>query len=160
MAATEEGCNYALFGQLAARRYWRVFFPYVAGNIPVITGVMLGLRSQFYGYATVYDDDAGERTQSGQTSDAGYRAAVKTYTWHRVQLSFTNIGSVEYDSMIRVLKSTLFVNNQPFALVMDYALYAERSWLFQYDGTSWSAPKNRVHRSHSFWAREVGASVI
>ena len=160
MAATEEGCNYTLFGQLAPRRYWRILFPYTAGSIPVITGVMLGLRSQFYGYATVYDEDAGERTQSAQTSDAGYRASVKTYSWHRVQLSFTNIGSQEYDSSIRVLKSSLFAGDQPFALVMDYENYPERSWLFKYDGAAWGAPKTRVHRSHSFFAREVGAAVI
>ncbi len=156
---TEDGEAYAIFAPLAPRRYIRVFFPYASGFIPVVTGLMLGMRNQFFGYSSTYNDDDGERTQNATTSDAGYRASARTYAWATATLTMKLIGDPEYDTVIREIKRKMFNLNQPAALVMNWGDYPERSLLHQLDGTKWAAPKTRTMRDLTIPLRECGHSI-
>jgi hypothetical protein len=69
MAVTEEGACYALFADSAAHRYWALTV--VTSILPVVTGAMLGMRTQLLGFSSVFDEDAGERTENTATSDRG-----------------------------------------------------------------------------------------
>jgi hypothetical protein len=160
LSVTEEGACYSLAAApLAARRFWRLRIANAAGFIPVVTGLMVGLRTQLLGYSRVFDEDQRERTQRTETSVAGYRATDRTYSWRLADLDLTYIGSAEYDGTLRRVSQALFDLNQPWFLVMDYATHPERGWLFQYDGTTWGAPKQRAYRQTRIRGREVGASI-
>lgn len=158
MSVTEEGACYALFAApAAAHRYWR--FLVVTSAAPVVPGLILGLRTQFLGYSTVFDEDAGERTESSATSTAGYRGSDTTYSWRTAELGLAYIGATEYDGAIRALRDTIFKRNQPWVLAMDYGTRPERAWMFQYDGKTWAMKKARSYRAGSIRGREVGASL-
>lgn len=159
MAVTEEGALYNLFTATTARRWWRFAPNYTAAFIPIITGIMAGLRTQLLGYSTVFDEDAGERTPPGDTSAAGYRGSSLRYSWRTCELGLKYIGATEYDATIRTLRRLLFDRAQPFALYMDYQTNPERGWLFQYEGTSWGMAKTRVYRDGRLRGREVGAAL-
>jgi hypothetical protein len=155
MAATEEGACWAIFGATAAHRYWLVETG--PGAAPsVVTGLMLGLRTQLLGYSTTFDEDAGGRTQATQDSTAGYRASDTTYAWRTVTLGLAQIGATEYDATIRGLRDLLFAKNQPAVVCMDYGTRPERAWMYQYEGTTWGMAKTRVLRSGTITLREVG----
>lgn len=156
MAATEEGVAWTLFAPLASRLWWRLRIPYSASFIPVITGLMVGLRTQLLGYSNIFDEDASERTETSETSKAGYRATDTTYSWRTCELGLAMIGATEYDNTIRAVKTALFDKNAPTMVFMDYATRPERGWLFQYSGTTWGMPKTRVHREGRIRLREVG----
>lgn len=157
-AVTEEGAWWALFAQSgAARRYWRVSSPDIIA--PIVTGLLLGLRSQLLGFSSTFDEDAGERTEATSTSTAGYRASEKTYSWRTLELGLAYIGAAEYDATIRTLRGWLFDRNQPAMIFMDHGTRPERGWLYQYDGKVWGAAKTRVYRSGRFRFRELGASL-
>lgn len=157
MAATEEGAAWTLTASaLAARAWWRFRIPYTSTFVPVVPGIIAGLKTQLLGFSRVFDEDAGERTQVSQQSTAGYRATDTTYAWRTVQLSLGQIGAAEYDSTMRALRVLLFEKNQPAAVWMDYGTYPERGWLYQYDGTRWGMPKTRVLRDGQIALREVG----
>jgi hypothetical protein len=157
MAQTEEGVAWTLTASLAARAWWRLRIPYTAAFVPIVTGVMAGLKTQLLGYSDVFDDDAGGRTQSNVTSTAGYRASETTYNWRTVELALRLIGATEYDTTMRTLRALLFAKNQPAMVLMDYGTYPERGWLYQYDGTDWGMAKQRVFRSGRIRMRELGA---
>jgi hypothetical protein len=156
MAATEEGVAWTLFAPLASRLYWRLRIPYSASFIPVVTGLMVGLRTQLLGYSNIFDEDASERTEVSETSKAGYRATDTTYSWRTCELGLELIGSTEYDNTIRAVKTALFDRNAPVMVFMDYGTRPERGWLFQYAGNAWNAPKTRVYRSARIRLRECG----
>jgi F5/8 type C domain len=157
-AVTEEGAWWALFAPSGApRRFWRVIFPDTIA--PIVTGLVLGLRSQLLGFSNTFDEDAGERTEASSTSTAGYRASEKTYSWRTLELGLAYIGAVEYDATIRSLRGWLFDRNQPAVIFMDYGTRPERGWMYQYDGRAWAAAKTRVYRSGRFRFRELGASL-
>ena len=157
MCGTEEGAALSLLAApLAARVEWRLRIPYAAGFIPIVTGVIAGLKTQLLGYSRVFDEDSGERTQVTQQSTAAYRAVDTTYAWRTAQLSLGTIGATEYDSMIRSLRALLFERNQPWVLAMDAGTHPERAWMFQYDGTRWGFAKTRVLRDGIITGREVG----
>lgn len=159
MAVTEEGALYSLITAGTPRRWWRITTTYSAAFIPILTGVMAGLRNQLLGYSTIFDEDASERTPPGDTSAAGYRGSNLLYSWRTCELGLKYIGATEYDTTIRTLRRLLFEKNQPFALFMDYLTNPERGWLFQYDGTTWGLPKTRVYREGRLRGREVGAAL-
>lgn len=158
-SVTEEGAVWTLFPALAARRWWRLRVNYVAAFIPVVTGVMAGLRTQLLGYSTIFDEDAGERTEVAETSKTGYRATDTTYSWRTAQLGLAMIGAAEYDSTIRDLRRILFAKNQPTMLFLDYVSYPARGWLFRVDGARWNMAKQRATRAGQIPLREVGASL-
>jgi hypothetical protein len=155
---TEEGACYALFdAPAAAHQVWRVVV--VDNMAPILSGVMLGLRSQLLTFSTTFDEDARERTQDSATSRAGYKATDTTYAWRTCEIGLATIGAEHYDAQIRALSVLLFDRNQPCVIAMDHGTYPERAWLFQYDGPSWHLPKTRVYRSGRMLFREVGPSV-
>lgn len=157
MAQTEEGVAWTLTASLAARAWWRLRIPYTAAFVPIVTGVMAGLRTQLLGFSDVFDEDAGNRTESTESSTAGYRASETTYSWRTVELALRLIGATEYDGTMRTLRALLFAKNQPAMVFMDYGTYPERGWLYQYDGTDWAMAKQRVFRSGRIRMRELGA---
>lgn len=157
MCATEEGAAWSLISPaLAARAWWRLRIPYTSTFVPVVTGIIAGLKTQLLGYGRVFDEDAGERTQVSRDSVAGYRATDTVYAHRTTELSVGLIGSAEYDSTFRSLRSLLFERNVPWVQFLDYGTYPERGWMFQYEGTQWGMPKSRVYRDGSIRGREVG----
>jgi hypothetical protein len=156
MAATEEGAAWTIIGAaLAARIWWRLRIPYTAGFVPVVTGIIAGLKTQLLGYATTFDEDAGGRTQVAQESASAYRGTDTTYSWRTASLDLAVIGATEYDTTMRTLRAMLFERNQPTMLWMDYGTYPERGWLYQFDGTAWSMGKSRVYRAGRIPLREL-----
>lgn len=159
MSVTEEGCCYSVSvasPALAARRYWRFRVNYVAAFVPIVTGVMLGLKQQLLGYSRVFDEDAGERTDVGETSRAGYMATDYRFSWRTALLDLGFIGSTEYDNDMRAARRALFQKDVPVALFMDYVTRPERGWCFKYDGNKWGMPKTRVYRDGQIQLREHG----
>lgn len=157
MAVTEEGACWSLFTASAARRAWQAK---VSENVlPVITGLMLGLRSQLLQFSSTFDEDAGERTQNTTTSTAGYQGTDTTYSWRTCELALSLIGASDYDTNIRALRELLFKRNQPWVCFMDYGTRPERGWMYQLDGKSWSMAKKRVYREGHIRGREVGQSL-
>lgn len=156
MTGTEEGAAWTIVPATTARAWWRFRFPYSAGFIPRVTGVMAGTRTQLAGYSRVFDEDSGERTQVSQQSSAGWRATDTTHAWRKVEISLGVIAPGEYDTTIRMLRGLLFEKNQPWVNVLDYGTYPERAWMFQWDGTQWGFPKTRVHRDGRITGREYG----
>lgn len=158
MAVTEEGALYSLRATtFATRRWWRLRVNYVATFIPVVTGVMAGLKTHLLGYSTTFDEDAGERTQTGETSRAGYRGAALTYSWRTCELGLNYIGDAEYDATMRTMRRLLFERNQPVIVFMDYVTNPARGWMYQYDGAAWGMPKQRAYRGGRIRLRELGA---
>lgn len=156
---TEEGALYVLLaaGSLGSHYVWRV--KVTDSWAPILTGIILGKRSQLLNFSSVRDEDAGGRTERTTESDAGYLAVERTYAYRTCQLSLDLIGAVEYDTTIRSLRATLFERNQPAVIVMNYGDKPERAWLMQYQGKSWSSPMTRVHRKWTGTFREVGAVI-
>jgi hypothetical protein len=160
MAATEEGAAWTIIpAALAARVWWRLRVPYTAAFIPIVTGVMAGLKTQLLNFSTSFDEDAGGRTQASQQSIAGYRATDTTYAWRTVKLGLKYIGATEYDATIRTLRETIFAKNQPWMCFLDYGTRPERGWLYEFDGTDWAMAKQRVLREGVISGREVGAKL-
>jgi hypothetical protein len=158
LCVTEEGACYAIFTALGAARGWQVAV--VESTLPVVPGLMLGLRDQFINFSTTFDEDAGERTQISATSKAGYRGTDTTYSWRVVEIGLALIGATEYDATVRTLRKRLFERNQPWVvLVMDYGTRPERAWMFQLDGSAWGMSKKRVYREGRLRLREVGQSL-
>jgi hypothetical protein len=156
MCATEEGAAWTIMpATLGPRLWWRLRIPYAAGFVPVVTGIIAGLKTQLLGYSSTFDEDAGGRTQTTQQSTAGYLASDTTYSWRTAQLGLGAIGATEYDSTIRTLRAQLFERNQPTMLWMDYGTYPERGWLYTYDGAAWGMPKTRVLRAGPIALREL-----
>jgi len=157
MSVTEEGACYSLFAASAAHRYWQFFV--TTNMLPVVTGLILGMRTQLLNFSTTFDEDAGERTENTATSAAGYRASDTTYSWRTCELGLALIGATEYDTAIRAAREALFKRNQPWVLAMDYGTRPERAWMFQYDGRTWGLSKKRVYREGRIRGRELGASL-
>lgn len=156
LSQTEEGAAYALFAAAgAAHRYWRILF-LGSAFIPVVTGVILGQRTQLLGFSRVRDEDAGMRTEIQDTSRAGYLGTDRRYAWRTFALDLNYIGAPEYDGTIRTLRRLLFELDQPWVGIMDYGTKPERGWLYRWDGTQFSAPMNRVYRGLQIRGREVG----
>jgi hypothetical protein len=157
MAVTEEGAVYSLKATpLAARRWWRFRVNYVASLAQNLTGIQFGLKTQLLGFSRVYDEDAGERTETTERSRAGYRGTDRTYSGRTIVLDLAMIGAAEYDGAMRTLRQVLFHQNQPAWVFMDYETYPARGWLYQYDGRGWAMPKTRVHRAGVIRMVEVG----
>jgi hypothetical protein len=161
IAVTEEGALYSLKATTwATKRWFRFRVNYVAAFIPIVTGLIAGLKSQLLGYSNVFDEDAGERTESQETSQAGYRGSAVTYSWRVAEIGLAYIGSAEYDASMREIRRLLFQLNQAFVLFMDYGGYPARGWMFQYDGRSWGMSKTKVYRNTRWRFREVGATLV
>lgn len=159
-SVTEEGALWRLYGApLTACRKWRFGVAYVAAFVPIVTGLMVGLKTQLLGYSTVFDEDAGERNEATETSRAGYRGSSMIYSWRTAELGLAYIGATEYDATMRQLRQLLFQKGQPFALFLDYGTRPERGWLFQYEGSTWAQPKSKYYRAGRIRAREVGAAL-
>jgi hypothetical protein len=154
MCQTEEGAAFTLFAALPAHAWWELGIPATGGFIPIVTGLIVGARTQLAGYSNTFDEDAGGRTQPSQQSTAGYRANDRTYSWRTVTLGLESIGATVYDAQMRTLRSRLFDLNQPFVCAMDYGTHPERAWMYTYDGASWGMPKSRVYRSGRIVGRE------
>jgi hypothetical protein len=154
MCQTEEGAAFTLFTALPAHAWWELGIPATGGFIPVVTGLIVGARTQLVGYSNTFDEDAGARTQPSTQSTAGYRANDRTYSWRTVTLGLELIGAPTYDAQIRTLRSQLFDLNQPFVCAMDYGTHPERAWMYTLDGTTWGMPKSRVYRAGRIVGRE------
>lgn len=155
---TEEGACYALFAAAAAaHRYWLLVFHPGVSYQPVVTGAMLGKRTQLLGYSRTRDEDAGNRTEIQEMSRAGYLGTDKRYGWRTFALDLNYIGATEYDATIRtVVRDWMFTRDQPFVGIIDYGTKPERAWLYRWDGTQFSAPMTRVTRGLQIRGREVG----
>lgn len=157
---TEEGAWYAFYAKTGPWLWDRTRFPALGGGtITTIPGLMVGLRHTFLGYSGIFDPDAGERTQLTARSRTGYRAVDTTYSWRVLKLRFAHIPRAEYFGRIRRLMELLFKRNQPCYALPNAGLYPTLGGLFQYEGTSFSAPTQRVHHSLEFTLTEVGARV-
>jgi hypothetical protein len=160
LSVTEEGALYSIkTGLLTARRRWRLRVNYVAAFLPQITGLMLGQKTQLLGFSSIYDEDAGGRTEAADASAAGYRGAASTYSWRTAEIGLRYIGAAEYDTTMRALRQQLFKLNQPCVLFMDYGTYPERGWMFRYDGSAWGMAKSKAYRDGRIRLRELGASL-
>lgn len=157
MCVTEEGALWSIFTAATARRAWNVAV--VDNMLPIVTGIMLGMRTQLLGFSSVFDEDAGERTEVSMTSTAGYRGTDSTYSWRTLDLALSLIGATEYDGSIRTLRAQLFDRNQPAVIVMDYGTRPERAWMYQLDGKTWGMSKKRVYREGRIRLREIGQSL-
>lgn len=158
LAVTEEGALYSIkAAPTVAHRAWTFEVDYVAAFMPLVTGVMMGLKTQLLGYSNVFDEDAGERSDAAETSRAGYRGSSMTYSWRTCELGLGMIGATEYDGTIRTLRRLLFERSQPAVVAMDWGTRPERAWMFQYDGSAWGMPKTRVYRGGRIRLRELGA---
>jgi hypothetical protein len=144
---------------ITARRHWRLRPNYVAAFVPIVTGVMAGLKHQLLGYSNVFDDDAGERADAIEISRAGYKVSSMVYGWRTVELGLALIGSAEYDGTMRELRRLLFTKGQPWVNFLEYGTYPARGWMFKYDGRAWGMSKSRVYRSGRIRGRELGASL-
>jgi hypothetical protein len=154
MCQTEEGAAYSLFAPLAAHTWWMFEIPAATGFFPIVTGLLVGARTQLLNFGKSFDEDAGARTQPSQQSTAAYRANDATYAWRSVTLDLDLIGGAEYDSTMRSLRAKLFEKNQPFVCAMDYGTRPERAWMYTYDGTTWGMPKSKVYRGGRIVGRE------
>jgi hypothetical protein len=154
MCQTEEGAAWSLFDPTASRLWWSLRVPHATGFVPVITGIILGLRTQLVNFGKTFDEDAGGRTQPSQQSTAGYRASDRTYSWRTVTLDLDLIGATEYDGTMRTLRARLFDLNQPWVCVMDSGTHPERAWMYTLDGTTWGMPKSHVYRAGRIVGRE------
>jgi hypothetical protein len=154
---TEEGAIYALFTAGAANRYHIVTVN--ESWQPIITGIILGNRSQLVQYSGVLDEDAGQRTNRTEESITGYQASDRTYSWRTLLLTLSTIGATEYDATIRYLRRVLFERNQPCVIVQNYGRWPQRAWLYRFDRNEWSMSANRVYRSGQLPMRELGALI-
>jgi hypothetical protein len=154
MCQTEEGAAWALSGTTAFRPWWSIRIPYTASFVPIVTGLIVGTRTQLLNYSNTFDEDAGSRTQPTTQSTAGYRANDRTYSWRTVTLGLELIGATEYDGTIRTARSRLFDLNQPWVCAMDYGTHPERAWMYALDATTWTMAKSRVYRSGRIVGRE------
>jgi hypothetical protein len=154
MCQTEEGAAFTLFTAMPAHAWWEFVIPATAGFVPIVTGLIVGARTQLLNFGKSFDEDAGARTQPSQQSTAGYRGNDATYAWRSVTLDLDLIGGTEYDSTMRSLRAKLFEKNQPFVCAMDYGTRPERAWMYTYDGTTWGMPKSKVYRSGRIVGRE------
>ncbi|MEX1185324.1 MAG: hypothetical protein WEA80_01885 [Gemmatimonadaceae bacterium] len=151
---TEEGALYTLYNAgFSARRYFRLRV--VSEAQPILTGVILGARTQLAGYSRKRDEDAGARTERSQESDAGYQSTDRVYDHRTCTLDLKVIGASEYDTKIRSLRTLLFARNQPAVVAIDFGTNPERAWLFQYSGRNWSFGMERVHRAGTIQLREL-----
>lgn len=150
---TEEGALYHLFSATSLRRYIQIRVADAAR--PIVTGVIVGARTQLVSYSNVRDEDAGSRTERSHESDAGYMATDRVYDHRTCTLDLKLIGAAEYDSMIRSLRTLLFARNQPAVVAMNYGTDPARAWLFQYSGRNWSFAMERVHRGGTLQLREL-----
>jgi hypothetical protein len=154
MCQTEEGAAWSLFAALGAHAWWRLLIPASTAFFPVVTGIMLGARTQLINFGKTFDEDAGGRTQPSQQSTAGYRGNDPTYAWRTVTLDLDLIGATEYDGTMRSLRAKLFEKNQPWVCAMDYGTRPERAWMYTLDGTTWGMPKSHVYRAGRIVGRE------
>ena len=150
---TEEGALYRLFNAFTARRYHQLRV--VSAAQPILTGAIVGARTQLAGFSRKRDEDAGGRTERSQESDAGYVATDRVYDHRTCALDLKVIGAAEYDAKIRALRALLFARNQPFVHAIDHGTNPERTWMFQYFGRNWSFGMERIHRGGSIQAREL-----
>lgn len=156
---TEEGSCYTLFSPApAAKRCWR--FLVVPSMIANVTGLILGMRSQLFGYSNIYDDDEGTRKVRTDESDAAYLATGRVYAYRTAQLDLQVIGDADYDGQLRQIRRLMFEQACPAFLCLNWGLYAARTGLFQYDGTKWGMPKSGAYRKGKITLREVGQVVI
>lgn len=150
---TEEGAIYQVWNNAAAWRLWRV---YVVENMqPILTGIILGQRTQLDSYSRVLDEDAGGRKRTTDESEAGYGAASRVYPYRTLLLELGVIGATEYDTKIRLARRAIFEKDIPLFVVMNYGRWPERGWLYKLDADRWAAPTNGVHRSTSIPLREL-----
>jgi hypothetical protein len=154
MCQTEEGAAWSLFTPLSAHTWWMLQIPASTGFIPLVTGLIVGVRTQLLNYSDTFDEDAGGRTQPSTQSTAGYRANDPTYAWRTVSLDLKLIGATEYDGTMRTLRARMFEKNQPWVCAMDYGTYPERAWMYTLDGTTWGMAKQRVYRAGRIVGRE------
>lgn len=154
---TEEGALYTIFALTSARRYWRLFFNSVPAAAVVVTGIILGQRTQMLNYSSVLDEDEGERDERQENSlIKGYYGRERVYAGRKLRVQLATIGIAEYDTIIRSLRRLLFERDQPAFIVMNYGVRPERGWLYQYQGASWSSSAQRVMRTHSMTMQELG----
>jgi hypothetical protein len=154
MCQTEEGAAWSLADPTTARLWWSIRIPHATSFLPVVTGIVLGLRTQLVNFSKTFDEDAGGRTQPTTQSTAGYRANDRTYSWRTVTLDLDLVGATEYDGTMRTLHAQLFDLNQPWVCVMDYGTHPERAWMYTLDATTWAMAKSRVYRSGRIVGRE------
>jgi hypothetical protein len=155
MCVTEEGALYSLYTGFTPQRFHAVYFP--DSFQPVLTGVILGKRTQLLNFSSVRDEDAGERSNRVEKSLVpGYDGRDRQYARRTINLKLSTIGAAEYDSSIRSLRRLLFEVDQPAVVVHNYGANPERAWLYQYEGTNWSSPMTRVLRDLGLPLSEVG----
>jgi hypothetical protein len=157
---TEEGALYTFVAPGAARRYWRLLFNSTPAAAAVVTGIILGARHQMLNYSSVLDEDEGERDERQENSlIKGYYGRERVYSARKLRVQLATIGVSEYDTLIRGLRRLLFERDQPAFIVMNYGTKPERGWLYQYQGSGFSAPAERVYRRASFVMQEVGPAI-
>lgn len=160
VAVTEEGCVYAFFAKTGPWLWRRTRVPALGGGaLSTIPGFSPGLMHQFTGYSSILDPDRGERTQLTGQSRVGYRAVDTTYSWRIWEFRFQHIARPEYFNRIRALSALLFKRNQPCYVLPNAGLSPTIGGLFQYDGTTYSAPTERTYHRVTYTFREVGARI-
>lgn len=158
MCVTEEGALYSLVSAPTAAQ--TIGLRVVTSLQPIITGLIMGLRSQLLNYSSVRDEDAGERSNRIEKSLVpGYEGRDRTYARRTISLKLSAIGSAEYDSTVRQLRRLLFETDQPAVVIQNYGDKPERAWLYQYEGPNWSSPMTRVLRDVGLQMSEVGPMV-
>jgi hypothetical protein len=155
-AVTEEGAIYTVWPPwVTPARYFRFWS---GDNFqPLVTGVIMGARTQLASYSSVLDEDAGERNAREEPSLVpGYYGRDRSYPRRTIEVRLSIIGGAEYDGQIRTLRRLLFEKDQPAFVVMNYGLKPERGWLYQYSARDWSFGAERVYRRGALRLGELG----
>jgi hypothetical protein len=160
---TEEGACYRFLDRQPAARGWRLAIDASgapAGYLPRVTGLVLGVRHQLFGFSDQFDDDSRARKQRTEESDAGYLGGGPVYTWRTADLSLRLIGDPEYDGVLAGIRALMFDHGQPGVLVWDYGARPERAWMGTYDGPAWGFAKRKAYREGRLRLREHGHRVL
>lgn len=152
---TEEGAIYTFIAGAVARRSWRILTATTPTVAVILTGVILGVRTQLTSYSKTLDEDAGGRKRNTDESEAGYTAGSRVYPYRNLLLELGVIGATEYDGQIRLLRRALFEKQIPAFVCMNYGRWPERAWLYILDTDRWSFSTNGVHRAGSIPLREL-----
>jgi hypothetical protein len=159
-AVTEEGAIYYIFPALTAvRRYWRLLFNTAPAAAHLVTGVILGKKTQLDSYSNVLDEDAGGRKRGTDESEAGYTAGSRVYPYRTTIIELAVIGATEYDTKIRLIRRAIFEKQIPLFVAMNFGRWPERGWLYTLDADRWASPTRGVHRTATIPLRELYAVI-
>lgn len=158
MCVTEEGALYSFFAALAARQQFKVAV--VENWQPVLTGIILGQKTQLPNFSARLDEDAGVITgERTETSDAGRTATSTVYQHRELELVYKRLGVTTYDTQARDLREAVWARRAPTFIAPNYGRWPARGWLYRCTTPRWSAATEGVARPLTLSFAEWQASL-